>query len=230
VEILRESWEESYGRRENFIFYPKEEVVRFINRFVRKRVGVEEFRDIIDFRSKVRGLDFGCGIGRQAILMREFGIEAYGLDISETAIAEAKRLSVHFGYPEMADNFRASEGVEIPFPDGYFDVTVCEAVLDSMHFSTALEIMKEIDRVTKQIVFISVISGDDRDHYREFDGEEKVDTVHEQNTIQSYFNWTKIDRLIGQTGFTPVWSILSVQEGLWSPYRYGRYYVVLKRK
>ncbi len=32
--IHRTKWEESYDRKENFIFYPKDEYVKFLNRFI----------------------------------------------------------------------------------------------------------------------------------------------------------------------------------------------------
>ena len=31
-DIKKKNWEESFSRGENFIFYPKEETVKFINR------------------------------------------------------------------------------------------------------------------------------------------------------------------------------------------------------
>jgi hypothetical protein len=37
--LKKEEWDESYNRQENFIFFPKEEVVKFLNRFVRKKWG-----------------------------------------------------------------------------------------------------------------------------------------------------------------------------------------------
>ena len=47
MDIRKEFWEASYGRFENFMFYPKEEVVKFLNRFVRKRIGLNKFLDIL---------------------------------------------------------------------------------------------------------------------------------------------------------------------------------------
>ena len=38
---LRE-WEESYERGENNILYPQEEVVRFLNRYIRKKLDYSE--------------------------------------------------------------------------------------------------------------------------------------------------------------------------------------------
>lgn len=31
IDSYKEKWDESYARYENFIFYPKEEVVKFLN-------------------------------------------------------------------------------------------------------------------------------------------------------------------------------------------------------
>ena len=33
----KKNWEASYSRGENFIYYPKEEIVKFLNRFIKKK-------------------------------------------------------------------------------------------------------------------------------------------------------------------------------------------------
>ncbi|TLD97744.1 hypothetical protein LS71_003150 [Helicobacter jaachi] len=53
-----DQWNASYARGENVIFYPHEEVVRFLNRFIRKRLGEEEFCDVI-----YKGDFYQSGIG-----------------------------------------------------------------------------------------------------------------------------------------------------------------------
>ena len=56
MDTRKNKWQQSYLRLENFIFYPKEETVKFLNRFVRKRTSVSEFRDVMDFSGrKIRG-------------------------------------------------------------------------------------------------------------------------------------------------------------------------------
>ena len=100
-DIFVDQWEKSYERNENNILYPQTEVVKFLNRFVRKKLSLEgKFIDLIDFNSRIKGLDFGCGVARSAILMEEFGIEAYGCDISSIAIEKAKQnaLLLKHGY------------------------------------------------------------------------------------------------------------------------------------
>ena len=229
METYTDKWEESYGRYENFMFYPKDEYVKFLNRFVRNRSGIDKFVDILDFEGGQRALDYGCGIGRLAILMREFGLEAYGADISANAIVNAKKLAKHLGYPEMEDKFVTIDGKKLPFSNNYFQITISDSVLDSMHYELAKTIMKEIDRVTKALAFISLISGDDSEHYREYAGEEVVRTEHEKDTIQSYFNMQQIRDLISSTSFEIKWCRLITEESVLDRYKGGRYYIVLEK-
>jgi len=230
METYVDKWDESYSRYENFIFYPKEEYVKFLNRFVRKRIGIDKFVDILNFEGGGRALDYGCGLGKLTILMKEFGLDAYGVDISANAIANAKILAKHLGYPDMEDRFVTIGGKKLTFPDEYFQVTISESVLDSMHYELAKIIMKEIDRVTNTLAFISLISGDDSEHYREYAGEELVRTEHERDTIQSYFNMQKIRDLISSTDFKIKWCRLITEESTIERYKYGRYYILLKKK
>src|SRR3989338_4367554 len=148
MDLFVDKWDESYTRGENFIFGPKEESIKFLNRFVRKRTGINTFRDIFDFSKTIRGLDYGCGVGGQMILMKMYGIDAYGIDISSVAIETARNFTVCSGYPDLADRFQLiEESKNIPFKDGFFDITICEGVLDSMKFDIAKRVLSEIDRV-----------------------------------------------------------------------------------
>lgn len=162
--------------------------------------------------------------------MKEFGLDAYGVDISSTAIANANALAKHLGYPNMEDRFVTIDGKKLPFPDDYFQVTISESVLDSMQYELAKIILKELDRVTSTLVFISLISGDDNVHYREYADEEVVQTEHEKDTIQSYFNMQKIRDLISNTGFKIKWCKLITEESIIDRYKYGRYYILLKKE
>ena len=45
--LFKSQWDESYSRLENYIFYPKEAVVKFINKYVRKRVSPNQFKSIL---------------------------------------------------------------------------------------------------------------------------------------------------------------------------------------
>ncbi len=230
MEIFKDMWEQSYARNENYIFFPKEEVVKFLNRFVRKKIGLNQFIDKLDFSQTVRGLDMGCGIGSNTLLMGEFGLEAYGVDISANAIHAAQEIARATNREHVASRFCVVEGDRMPFPDGYFDITICDSVLDSMSFSLAQQNTKEISRVTKKYAFLTIISGDDSEHFREYDGEEIVSGTHENGTVQSYFNFEKIKRLILDTNFKIVWCHLVQDLSLLDANVGSRYFLVLEKE
>jgi SAM-dependent methyltransferase len=192
-------WNESYQRAENFIFYPHEGLVKFVNRHIRKRLGVNQFRDYIRPRrgGALTALDFGCGIGAGVIMMHEFGIQACGVDISSVSIdvarqyARGKGLNIDDCFSVIQPNDR------LPFEDGQFDFFAACGVLDSMPFSAARQNIRELSRVTTQCAYVSVVAGDFIGSF----GEQEVRTEHEQNTIQSYFNYDKCLSLLAGTGF-----------------------------
>jgi ubiquinone/menaquinone biosynthesis C-methylase UbiE len=231
MELYRQAWEESYGQKDNLIFYPKEEVLKFISRNVRKLVGFNKFNDILDFTTTVRGLDFGCGIGRQAILMEEFGMEAHGLDISANAIAMAQEMALYYEFPQLKERFQVFDGKKIPFPDKYFDVSVCEAVLDSMTFDLACRNIQELSRVTGKLAYVSLISGDGHTAAgQDFNKEEIVTTRHEKGTVQCYYNSEKIDALLASTEFVIKGKYLQKEISLIPAFERGRYSLVLVKK
>ncbi len=47
IDTKKQYWEDSYKRQENYMFYPKEETVKFINRFIRKRTGFNSYSDFL---------------------------------------------------------------------------------------------------------------------------------------------------------------------------------------
>lgn len=161
--------------------------------------------------------------------MHEFGIDSYGIDISETAISMAKEIARYYGYTELVEKFVCYDGFNIPFEDNFFDICVCEGVLDSMYFDLAKTLIKEIDRVTQKLCFISLISGDNDKYFREFSEDVLVQEQHENGTIQSYYNYTKINELIKETNFKIKWCRLVEEHGVDHRYKYGRYYIVLEK-
>jgi len=225
VEIVRKTeWEQSYSRQENYIFYPKEEVVKFLNRFIRKRTGTNQFKDILIQAENLRGLDLGCGIGRQTILLEEFNIEGYGVDISSNALEEAKQLSEFMGF-DLKDRFRLLDTTQLPFEDNYFDFAISDSVLDSMDFELARDYIFELDRTVKQYVYLNLISSESVGHGKT--GDFRVETEHEKGTIQSYYSEERIRKLVEQTRFEVVFLQKNREQNLLDIHT--RFHVVLKR-
>lgn len=191
-------WDKSYENRDNFVFYPHEEVIRFISKFIRKRVGLSEFQDTVSGSSEGRVLDLGCGIGRHVIYCHEMGLEAHGIDLSDKAIQVAVQWAGKKGLINPESKICQGDIRHMPWGNGYFRYAVSHGVLDSMPFDIARTACAELARVmlVGGLFYCDVISGDDSQHAREFSGEEIVTTTHEQGTIQFYFNFAKIQSMI----------------------------------
>ena len=90
-------WDSSYGRRENFVFSPSDEVVRFFSRSLRRRVGLDEIVDVYSGANGTRVIDIGCGLGRNVV----FGVNVTRLNASAAAspIVETRQATlVWLGY------------------------------------------------------------------------------------------------------------------------------------
>jgi SAM-dependent methyltransferase len=222
-------WEESYKRKENFIVYPKEEVVKFLNRFVKKRNDrslLPEF-SLLENR-RLRALDFGCGVGRQTILLSEFDIDVWGGDISENALSFARQMVVEMKpFTKGQISFFKLSGTSLPFENDFFEIGICDSVLDSMWLEIARKIIQELDRVISKKLYISLISSDCQKEQKPID--EIVSTTHEKNTIQSYYDLEKIDRLLANTNWKIEWYNIVTEIVPKNNFKNTRYHIVLKK-
>ncbi|WP_245941854.1 class I SAM-dependent methyltransferase [Helicobacter anseris] len=167
--------------------------------------------------------------------MCEFGIDAHGIDISENAISEAKNVLELAGFNTSIVSIY--DGQNIPFNNNFFDFTISEGVIDSLPFSLAKKLLKEIERVTKKFFYFSLISSSsvslfNSNSYQkdgEFNGEFVVQEKHEFGTIQSFYNMKKIKELIKETKFQIVWGELIENHDIFTKYSHGRYHLVLEK-
>jgi ubiquinone/menaquinone biosynthesis C-methylase UbiE len=81
------------------------------------------------------------------------------LDVSSEALQKSGKLALSFGY-NLNDRFILLNKPELPFKKNSFDVAVIESVLDSIKYELALQYFKEINRVIKKLVYISLISSE----------------------------------------------------------------------
>lgn len=190
----KNKWEQSFINKDNYIFYPDEDVIRFVSRYIRKRVGLNEYDNKINNIDEIKLLDLGCGIGPNLFFCVEMGIDTYGVDISQTAInylyeiAKEKKISLNY------DRVLQSDIAKLPFKDNFFDFLISRSVLDSIDLKTAQKAFVEISRVLKSdsYFYCDVWSDDDNLHEENFIGEEIIETKHEQGTFQLYYNEEKI--------------------------------------
>jgi SAM-dependent methyltransferase len=191
----KDEWDISYEKGDNFVFYPHEEIVRFISKYIRKRIGLAEFRDIASgVNEPIRVLDLGCGIGRHVIYCHEMGLETYGIDLSDAAINMALDWAQRNGILDIEKKIKQGDVRHLPWEDGFFGYAISHGVLDSMPYEMARQAVVELANKMKNggLFYCDLISGDDSWHFREFDGEELIHANHEKGTIQSYFNLAKI--------------------------------------
>ena len=190
-----EEWENSYSKGDNNILYPQSEVIRFINRFVKKRNNDGTLSALIKKEGNqiINGLDFACGVGTHCLTFNDFDIEGYGVDISKTAINIAKRRAKKIGLEDNRFKVLDADSQKLPFKDNFFDFVVAESCLDSMPFSTAQSYMHELKRITNGLIYASFIGYNDSINTDEF----VVSTKLEKGTIQSVYDEEKIYELFG---------------------------------
>lgn len=183
---MQNLWDGSFESGFDNILYPKEPLIRFINRKIRKQISLGKFQNILKGEDGgLRALDFGCGTGRQALFMSEFGIDSYGLDISEVAINEAKKLSREMKIGNQQNFSCYGGGANIPFSDNFFDLTIsCGGVLGCIPKENLPCILREIARITKTYCFFVLIEARPQDNR----GFEPLQIRFNQETINEYFS------------------------------------------
>lgn len=226
---LKSEWEGSYSNRDNYVFYPHEEVIRFVSKYIRKRVDLNQFSDVTR-GTPGRVLDLGCGIGRHVMFCCDMGLEAFGVDLSETAIDTAIEWAGARGAKELIPRLVQSDARKLKWDSGFFQYAISHGVLDSMPLTLARTVTAELARVLDAggLFYCDLVAGDDSRHAREFSGEETVATAHEKGTVQLYFNMTLIHSL-----FDDFFDILECnlirRENVVSGGYSARYHLVLKK-
>src|SRR6476620_11294445 len=117
-----------------------------------------------------RILDIGCAKG---FLVHDFmkvlpGSDAYGIDISEYAVANAM--------PEIKDRLKVGSVVSLPYDDHSFDLVVCLNTLHNLRLPELEKALREIERVGKKHKYVV------NDSYR--NDHEKVNLLYWQLTCE----------------------------------------------
>jgi SAM-dependent methyltransferase len=229
---FKSEWDKSYKNKDNYIFYPHEEIIRFISKYIRKRVGLDEFIDQCEINESTKVLDFGCGIGRHMRLLYEFGLNARGFDLSSEAITVAKNNFSSLGMGEVSKKLDVANITNLPYESGEFDFMLSHGVIDSMPIEVAQKGFLELYRTLKKggYIFFDVIGVDDPSlsNTREDSKYRIVTESHEQGTVQSYFDLDIVHNLLGKmfevVEFYNIKKYCKLQKTLAS-----RYYVIAKK-
>ncbi|MBO0869785.1 MAG: class I SAM-dependent methyltransferase [Micromonosporaceae bacterium] len=86
-------------------------------------------------------LDIGCAKGYLVYMLRQRGIEAYGVDWSEYATASASA--------DVRPFLRCASALDLPYPDGYFGLAVSFDVLEHLDDCAARRALAEAARVSR---------------------------------------------------------------------------------
>lgn len=191
-DILKKiDWDNSYSKRDNFLFYPHEEIIRFFSKYIVKQVGIDDFMIKHQFDDP-KLIVFGCGIGRHLIFSEKMGISSYGVDISQTAINFAYDWCEREKIIGYKNKLFCCDGRNTPFQDSFFEFGVSHGVLDSMHIDVFNESVDEIYRILKStgLFYLDLIGKNHENNQGPIT--ETVDSTHEKNTYQTYFDETII--------------------------------------
>jgi tellurite methyltransferase len=82
--------------------------------------------------SGMRILDAGCGEGRNLVYLLRCGLDVWGVDTDQTAIAATRTQAAALAPAMGRDRFTVHPVERLPFDDGAFDVVLSSAVL---HFA-----------------------------------------------------------------------------------------------
>jgi SAM-dependent methyltransferase len=101
----------------------------------------QEFLDITN-KKDYKILDLGCGEGTSLRYFKNINnlVEWYGVDIEKSPEVN-KRV-------DQDKRFITFDGINIPFPDEYFDLIYCHQVLEHVRFPAVL--IKDVNRVMKK--------------------------------------------------------------------------------
>ena len=221
-------WFESYERCENFLFYPHEEVVKFVSRWIQKRVGLHEWRDVRPKAAGNRVLDVGCGIGQHLVYFTQERFDAYGVDLAPNAVKFARNWLESIGVEDAERRVLQGSAQCLPFPSEHFDVAISRGVLDSMSRELAQEAVKEIFRILRPggYLYCDLISASAEGDPTEV-GEVFVDSAHEFGTVQSYFDVDAARNLLSEFEELDLFQIEHISHKRTS--RHGRFYIVAQK-
>ncbi|MDB5258826.1 MAG: SmtA2, SAM-dependent methyltransferase [Candidatus Taylorbacteria bacterium] len=100
---------------------------------------------------KISILDLGCGNGKNSnyICTLDISNRAVGIDISETALNEARAQAYGMEVEEQSQYFKHSIGEKLPFPDASFDIALDVTSSNSLNEKERATYLAEVHRALK---------------------------------------------------------------------------------
>lgn len=132
---LGELWDNIFSNQ-TWGKYPAEVLIRFVAKNFYKQD-----------RQKIKILEVGCGPGPNLWYLAREGFQAYGIDISSTAIERAQQRLTAEGF--NAD-LKVGDIKSLPYPDGTFAAVIDNECLYCNTVADTNVILKEVARVLKK--------------------------------------------------------------------------------
>lgn len=107
---------------------------------------IKEISRFYETNQPIKILDFGCGDGNSEIFIEKYFQNAaiFGIDVSEESIKKATEMK------EMQrSQFAVFNGLEIPYPDNFFDMVFTACVFHHIEAKQHIKILGEMHRVLK---------------------------------------------------------------------------------
>jgi len=222
---FKKNWDKSYNRLENYLFYPNEELVKFVNRYVDRRKTLKVKKKNLTF------LDVGCGAGRNLKFLLENGFKVIGVDLSKIAINQSKKLLKFYGFDKSRYKLLNSTSEYLNFQENSIDYVISDCALDSMSNSEFLKTIEIIYKILKPkgLFYLNLInikkiiqSGKLLNRY-----DLLISSKHENQTIQSYFDLKRINKSFKKFKFLDIYEIIIKSK---KKIIYSRYHLILKKK
>ncbi|MBI3636427.1 MAG: class I SAM-dependent methyltransferase [Candidatus Rokubacteria bacterium] len=180
---------------DDLAWYPNEQVVRFVAKYLRKRTGVDAWR--VQYPARPI-LDLGCGTGRHVKMFAEQGFEVHGVDISFVSLRLGVTWMTSLGLPAR---FVAASTGHLPYATHSFDVVVAHGVLDHMTTADACRTVEEVERVLRPggLFYVDLISKRDSGFGRGVEVEPDTFIVPEgieAGAVQRFFDEASVAALL----------------------------------
>ncbi|MBU2020564.1 MAG: class I SAM-dependent methyltransferase [Bacteroidetes bacterium] len=136
--VQQKSWDPIWNKvftENNWGKYPSESLIRFVARNYYNQE-----------RSEIRILEIGCGPGANIWYLSREGFQAFGLDGSSVAIAQAQERLDH---EQLEATLLVGDILNIPYSDHYFDAIIDVECLYANSIENAKIILEEMQRVLK---------------------------------------------------------------------------------
>ena len=96
-----------------------------------------------------RVLEFGCNIGATAIVLAHLGAVVDAVDVDATLVEIATLNASQYDLPHPIGFLHLPDTASLPFPDDFFDVVVCNSVLEYVTASQLSRVQAALARVLK---------------------------------------------------------------------------------